>query len=251
MLTVCAPLLECHHWFPSDWLSLLCREVKLWLLHKLKTPVCASMCSCLLHDIHWLFTGASQLWLITHSHSDSGQASSYWWCKCTYWELCVCFSTGSESSDDCLCEVIWFSQGPAVISCQHWLCHRGQHSNADEHSSAVHRGGSYCCKHAFRLWITDMSLIYTRSMWSCLSDLRRIRRMCLPLLLITIWIRRSATLLLMMRLQMWMTTMCKELSLSLSRHIEVCLPNFWKHLALHNFWNWLQLLLFEYTFLFY
>ena len=226
MSTVCLSPYKSYYWFISDWLLLLCREVKLWLLHKYKTSVCADMCTWVSHVIHWLFTGASQLWLITHSHSDSDQTSLYWWCKHTYWGLCVCFSTGSELSDDCLCEVIWSDQSSAVISCWHWPCHRGWHLNADEHSSAVHRGGSYCCKYIFYLQIINMSLIYTRSMWSCLSDLRRIRRMCLLLSLIIIWIRRLVTLLLTIRLWMWMVTMCKELSSSLSRCIEVCLPNF-------------------------
>ena len=193
------------------------------------------MCTWVSHVICWLFAGVSQLWPITHSHSDSGQASSYWWCKCTYWELCVCFSTGSESSDDCLCEVIWFSQSPAVISCWHWLCHRGQHLNAGEHSSAVHRGDSYCCKHAFRLWITDMSLIYTKSTWSCLSNLRRIRRMCLALSPVIIWLRSSAALLLMMRLRMRRMSMCKELSSSLRQCIGVHHPNFWNLLSCSQF----------------
>ena len=209
------------------------------------------MCSCLLHDICWLFTGASQLWLITHSCSDSGQTSLWRWCRCTYQELCACFSTGPESSDDCLCEIVWSSQGPTGISCWWRPHHKDWHLYVDECSLTVHRDGSYCCKHTLHLFITSMLLIYTRSMWSCLSDLRRIRRMCLLLSSVTIWIERSATLLLTMRSWMWMTTMCKELSSSLSRCIGVHLPNFWKCLALHNFWNWLQLLLFEYTFLFY
>ena len=163
------------------------------------------------------------------------EASSYWWCKCTYWRLCVCFSTGPESSDDCLCEVIWSSQGPTVVGCWRQPCHRGWCSNADEHSSAVHRGGSYCCKHAFRLQITDMLLIYTRSTWSCLSDLRRIRRTCLTLSLVTTWLRSSAALLLTMRLRMRRTLMCKKLSSSLRQHIEVHHSNFWNLLSCSQF----------------
>ena len=141
----------------------------------------------------------------------------------------------SELSDDCLCEIIWSGQGLTVVSCWHWLCHRDWCSNADEHSSAVHRGGSYCCKHAFRLWITDMSLIYTRSMWSCLSDLRRIRRTCLALSSVTIWLRSSAALLLTMRSRMRRTLTCKELSLSLRWCIRVCHPNFWNLLSCSQF----------------
>ena len=235
MSTVCSLSYESHHWFTDDWLSLLCREVELWLLHEYETSVCADMCTWVSHVIHWLFAGASQLQPITHSCSDSGQASSYWWCKRTYWRLCVCFSTGPESSDDCLCEVIWFSQGLTVISCQCWPCHRDWRSNADEHGSAVHRGGSYCCKHAFHLWIINMSLIYTRSMWSCLSDLRRIRRMCLTLSLITIWLRSSAALLLTMRLRMRRMLTCKELGSSLRQHIEVHHSNFWNLLSCSQF----------------
>ena len=145
------------------------------------------------------------------------------------------FSTGPELSDDCLCKVIWFSQGPTIVSCQCWPCHRGWHSNADEHSLTVHRGGSYCCKHVFCLQITDMSLIYTRSMWSCLSDLRRIRRTCLPLSPVIIWIRRSATLFLTRRSRMRRTLTCKKLSSSLRQCIGVCHPNFWNLLSCSQF----------------
>ena len=140
-----------------------------------------------------------------------------------------------ESSDDCLCEIIWSDQGLTVIDCQHWLCHRDWHLNADECDSAVHEGGSYCCKHVFHLWITDMSLIYTRSMWSCLSDLRRIRRTCLTLPLITIWLRSSAALLLIMRSRMRRTLMCKKLSSSLRWHIGVHHSNFWNLLSCSQF----------------
>ena len=224
-----------HHWLTNDWLSLLCREVKLWLLHEYKTLVCADMCTWVLHVIHWLFTGASQLWSITCSCSDSGQASLYWWCKCTYWELCVCFSTSPESSDDYLCEVIWFSQGLTIVSCWCQPCHRGWCLNADEYDLTVHRGGSYCCKHAFRLRIADMSLIYTRLMWSCLSDLRRIRRMCLALSSVTNWVRSSAALLLTMRLRIRRTLTCKELSSLLRWCIGVHHPNFWNLLSCSQF----------------
>ena len=141
----------------------------------------------------------------------------------------------SESSDDCLCEIIWSGQGLTVIDCWHWLCHRDWHLNADECSLAVHRGSSYCCKHAFPLWIADMSLIYTRSMWSCLSDLRRIRRMCLALLLVTTWLESLAALLLTMRLRMRRTLTCKKLSLLLRWHIGVCHPNFWNFLFCSQF----------------
>ena len=141
----------------------------------------------------------------------------------------------SKSSDDCLCKIIWFSQSLTVISCQHWLCHRSWHLNADKHSSAVHRDDNYCCKHTFLLWIINMSLIYTKSMWSCLSDLRRIRRMCLTLSSVTIWLESSAALLLIMRLRIRRTLMCKELSSSLRWCIGVCHSNFWNLLSCSQF----------------
>ena len=134
----------------------------------------------------------------------------------------MCFDMSSELSDDCLYKVIWFSQGLTVISCWCWPCHRGWHLNADEHSSAVHRGGNYCCKHVFYLWITDMSLIYTRLMWRCQSDLRRIRRTCLSLSSVITWLKSLATLFLTVRLRIRRALTCKKLDMSLRQHIEVC-----------------------------
>ena len=147
----------------------------------------------------------------------------------------MCFDMSFESLNDCLCEIIWSDQSSAVISCWCWLCHRSWHLNADEHDLVVHRDDSYCCKHVFYLWITNMSLIYIKLMWSCLSNLRRIKRTCLTLSLIIIWLKSSAALLLIIRLRIRRMLTCKKLSLSLRWCIEIHHSNFWNLLSYSQF----------------